>query len=70
MLSWLVFPAFYLTYTLIRGALVNWYPYPFVDAGNLGYVKVALNSLAVLAAILITGSVLLTINNPIKVKQS
>ena len=70
LLSWLVFPAFYLTYTLIRGALVNWYPYPFVDAGNLGYVKVALNSLAVLAAILITGSVLLTINNRIKVKQS
>jgi hypothetical protein len=55
---------------MIRGAMINWYPYPFVDAGNLGYVKVALNSLAVLATILITGSVLLVINNRTKVKQS
>ncbi len=70
LLSWLIFPALYLSYTLIRGAVINWYPYPFVDAGNLGYVKVALNSLAVLATILITGSVLLVINNRTKVKQS
>ena len=70
LLSWIIFPALYLSYTLIRGAVINWYPYPFVDAGNLGYVKVALNSLAVLATILITGSVLLVINNRTKVKQS
>lgn len=70
LLAWLIFPALYLAYTLIRGSMVNWYPYPFVDAGKLGYVKVALNSLAVLAAILITGSVLLIINNRSKVKQS
>ena len=70
LLSWLIFPALYLTYTLIRGAMVNWYPYPFVDAGKLSYGQVALNSLAVLAAILITGSVLLSINNRLKVKQS
>lgn len=70
LLSWLIFPALYLVYTLIRGAMVNWYPYPFVHAGNLGYTKVALNALAVLAAILMTGSLLLVINNRRKVKLS
>ena len=62
LLPWLLFPAAYLTYSLLRGAQVDWYPYPFIHAGQLGYGKVALNALGVLAAILITGSLLIAIN--------
>ncbi len=29
--KWLVFPIVYLTYSLIRGPIVDWYPYPFLD---------------------------------------
>jgi hypothetical protein len=29
--------------TLIRGELVGWYPYHFIDVGVLGYAKVAVN---------------------------
>jgi arginine/ornithine transport system permease protein len=36
-LAWLAYPAAWLTYTLIRGASVDWYPYPFVDVSRLGY---------------------------------
>jgi hypothetical protein len=36
---WLVFPAVYIIYILIRGALVGWYPYPFIDVNQLGYAK-------------------------------
>ena len=28
---WLVFPLVWTAYTLIRGAIVDWYPYPFLD---------------------------------------
>ncbi|MFM2077160.1 MAG: hypothetical protein RJA49_1050 [Actinomycetota bacterium] len=28
---WLIFPVLWLVYSLLRGALVNWYPYPFLD---------------------------------------
>jgi hypothetical protein len=28
---WLVFPVLWLVYSLLRGALVDWYPYPFLD---------------------------------------
>jgi len=28
-------------YTLIRGASVDWYPYPFVDVDKIGYDGVA-----------------------------
>ncbi|NJC65625.1 Pr6Pr family membrane protein [Planosporangium flavigriseum] len=41
----LVYPVGYLVITLIRGALVGWYPYPFVDVDQLGYPGVLLNAL-------------------------
>jgi hypothetical protein len=61
-LPWLIFPAFYLLYSLIRGAITNWYPYPFIDAGKLGYGKVAVNALFVLIAFVIVGWGLIAIN--------
>jgi hypothetical protein len=30
-MSWLAFPILWLVYTLTRGALTGWYPYPFLD---------------------------------------
>lgn len=37
---WLVFPLAYLAYSLIRGVLVGWYPYPFLDVAEVGWVQV------------------------------
>lgn len=70
LLPWLFFPAAYLAYSLVRGQAVGWYPYPFLHAGQLGYGQVALNSLAVLAAILAAGSILIVINRSGKVHKS
>jgi hypothetical protein len=39
----LVWPAFYVVYTLIHGAASKWYPYPFVDVTKHGYVNVLRN---------------------------
>jgi len=39
----LLYPLAWLAFTLPRGALTGFYPYPFVDAGTLGYGLVALN---------------------------
>jgi hypothetical protein len=41
---WLIYPFLYLVYTLIRGAFVHYYPYPFVDADKLGINKALVNS--------------------------
>jgi hypothetical protein len=42
-LAWLAFPLLYLTYSLSRGAAVDWYPYPFLDPRHPGgYGRVAL----------------------------
>lgn len=42
--GWLLYPLIYLVYILCRGALTGLYPYPFVDAANIGYAKTFLNS--------------------------
>jgi len=39
----LIFPVCWLAFTLVRGAIVNWYPYPFIDVTQLGYGRTALN---------------------------
>ena len=47
--KWLVYPLIYVTYILIRGKFSNFYPYPFVDVGNLGLSKVLINSVLLIA---------------------
>jgi hypothetical protein len=41
-LTWLVYPLAWLSYTMVRGPIVGWYPYPFLDPANGGYGTVAL----------------------------
>ncbi|MGC4937508.1 Pr6Pr family membrane protein [Kribbella sp. DT2] len=43
----IVYPLLWLAFTLIRGAAIGFWPYPFVDADDLGYAKVLLNCLLV-----------------------
>jgi hypothetical protein len=62
LLPWLIYPAFYLIYSLIRGLMVNWYPYPFLDADKNGYARVAINSIFVLLAFLAVGFGLIAVN--------
>ncbi|HLH66972.1 MAG TPA: Pr6Pr family membrane protein [Solirubrobacteraceae bacterium] len=43
------FPVLWVAFTLIRGALYPWYPYPFIDVSKLGYGVVAVNCVWVAA---------------------
>ncbi|MEP7021107.1 MAG: Pr6Pr family membrane protein [Pseudonocardiales bacterium] len=43
----LLFPILWFAYTLIRGELTPWYPYPFVDVVTHGYPTVLVNALLV-----------------------
>jgi hypothetical protein len=49
----LIFPLLWLVFTLIRGAITPWYPYPFIDVTRLGYAKALVNCLWI--AILLLG---------------
>jgi hypothetical protein len=54
-----VFPIMWVVYTMIRGAVVGWYPYPFLNpdiAPGVGYGGVAVYVIAIAAFILLVGA--------------
>lgn len=65
---WLLFPLFYLIYSLIRGSAVRWYPYPFLNLDKLGFGQVMINTVIMLIVFLISGSALIAINNKFEKK--
>lgn len=54
--AWLVYPLAYFAFVLARGALVDAYPYPFVDVNQLGYLQVTTNAAGFLTAFAALGS--------------
>ncbi|MFT4393960.1 Pr6Pr family membrane protein [Gordonia lacunae] len=46
-LTWLAIPFVYGVYTLIRGPIVDWYPYPFIDPRGQGYLSMTLSLVVV-----------------------
>jgi len=53
---WLVFPFAFLMYTLIRGAFIGWYPYPFLNPDKVGgYGGVAMYCIVILGAFFVLG---------------
>ena len=59
---WLIFPLIYGGWTLIHGALSGWWPYPFVDVGDLGLGRVLLNFVGLLIFFLIVGLIIVTLD--------
>ena len=59
---WSVYPTVYLIYALIRGSIVGSYPYPFIDAADLGYGRTMLNSFELLFAFIALGLVFIALS--------
>lgn len=43
----LVWPLLWIIYTLVHGAITDWYPYPFIDVATKGYGAVFVNIAAI-----------------------
>ena len=53
-LIWLSYPVLFLAYSLIRGPIVAWYPYPFLTPARVGgYAGVALYAVGIALFILL-----------------
>ena len=59
-LVWLLFPLAYVLYSLIRGAVVGWYPYPFLNVDEQSYGQIAVTSLVMLVGLLGITALLVT----------
>lgn len=55
---WVLYPLAYFAYALIRAQLDGRYPYPFMDAGRIGWVQTWLNGVEVAAGFLLAGLLL------------
>jgi len=58
-----VWPAVWLAYTLVMGALTSWYPYPFLDVTKLGYGTVLVTSLGVAVSLVLVLSALVLLDS-------
>ncbi len=73
---WLAFPLLYLVYSLARGPVVDWYPYPFLDPDANGYGFVAVMSLLIavgafaIAAVVALSTRLQTVPHPVSAPPS
>ena len=54
--AWLIWPAVYGVYAVVRGALTGFWAYPFVDADALGWGQVAVNIAGLLVAFAVLGA--------------
>ncbi|PWV75803.1 hypothetical protein SAMN05421630_10719 [Prauserella marina] len=62
-LRWLAFPAAYLVITLVRGPIIHWYPYPFLDPGEEGYGTVAIMSALIATALCLLTLLIVKVGN-------
>lgn len=59
---WLIYPALYFAYSLVRGAVTGWYPYPFLDVQQNGLTGTLLNALVLMGVFIIAGLIFISID--------
>jgi len=65
-LSWISLPIAYLAYTLARGSLAHWYPYPFLDVDRIGYGSVSTYCAVFLATAVVFALTLVVVANKLR----
>jgi hypothetical protein len=62
-MAWTVYPLLYCAYSLIRGPIVDWYPYNFLDPDEGGYGEVAIYVVAIFIGFLVFSLLVVTLGN-------
>ncbi len=64
--NWLWFPILYFVYVIIRGHFSKFYPYPFINVADIGYLQVLINFVIISGFVLSLMGVLIFVGNKIK----
>ncbi len=67
-LVWLVFPLVWIVFSLIRGAVDFWYPYPFLDPAHGGYRLVSFYVGAIFAGFLLIGGATIALGDAMRAR--
>ncbi|MGI8696400.1 MAG: Pr6Pr family membrane protein [Mycobacteriales bacterium] len=65
----LIWPALYVGYSFAHGAATGWYPYPFIDVTQLGYVTVVRNGVGLILLLVGVGAVYLWLDRRLRVSR-
>ncbi len=57
------FPLAYLAYSLIRGAVINWYAYPFLNPANGGYGAVLMTCVVIAVGFILMSLLIMVLGN-------
>ncbi|MER7772719.1 Pr6Pr family membrane protein [Kitasatospora sp. NPDC096140] len=69
-LGWMAFPLVYLTYALLRGYAIDWYPYVFLDPGRHGgYRRVSGACVLTAAAFVLLGAAVAALGNALAARR-
>ncbi len=68
-LWWLSFPLAWVAFTLLRGAIDGWYPYPFLNPANGGYGSVAFYFVVILLGFVVLSAVIVAIGNAMRERR-
>jgi hypothetical protein len=61
-LLWLIYPVLYLAFILMRGHASGFYPYPFIDGGQLSAREIVWNASGVMLVFLAAGALILMLS--------
>lgn len=61
--KWLIFPTVYLLYSLTRGSITGFYPYPFLDVAANGLVHVLMTSAIIVVVFVLVSTFVRWIGN-------
>jgi hypothetical protein len=67
---WLVYPVLYFLYSMLRGAAFGTYLYPFFDVAQLGFARVSMNAIVLLAFFFALGVILTAIDHALASGES
>lgn len=59
---WLIYPLAYFIYALVRGHLLDTYPYPFIEVNRLGYMQALGNAAMVLVGFVVISLVVIAVD--------
>ena len=68
-LAWLVYPLAWLAYTMVRGPIAGWYPYPFLDPANGVDGTVALYVAGIFVFGVVVATILRLVGNALRARR-